>query len=103
MPLRVIISEIIIATAKLALRRGIFIFWGGIIMALVAQDVLNRLGMDMSTAINIYLAQIVEEGGIPTNFTLKKQRAPRFGGWEGKIWMSDDFDAPMEEFKEYML
>ena len=33
--------------------------------------------------------------------TLKKQRAPRFGGWEGKIWMSDDFDAPMEEFKEY--
>jgi len=67
-----------------------------------AQNVLNRLGMDMSTAINIYLVQIVEKGGIPMDLTMKKQRAPRFGGWEGKIWMSEDFDAPMEEFKEYM-
>ncbi|MCL2087346.1 MAG: DUF2281 domain-containing protein [Oscillospiraceae bacterium] len=25
----------------------------------------------------------------------------RFGGLEGKVWMSDDFNAPMEEFEEY--
>ena len=67
-----------------------------------AQNVLNRLGMDMSTAINNYLVQIVEKGGIPMDLTAKKQRQPQFGGWEGKIWMSDDFDAPMEDFKEYM-
>jgi len=67
-----------------------------------AQNVLNRLGMDMSTAFNIYLVQIVEKGGIPMDLTLKKQRPPQFGGWEGKIWMSDDFDAPMEEFKDYL-
>ena len=24
------------------------------------------------------------------------------GGWEGQIWMSDDFNEPMEEFEEYM-
>ena len=66
-----------------------------------AQNVLNRLGMDMSTAINLYLAKIVEKGGIPMDLTLRKQRAPQFGGWEGKIWMSDDFNAPMEEFNEY--
>ena len=65
-----------------------------------AQGVLNRLGMDMSTAINIYLAQIVEKDGIPMDLTVRKQRTPQFGGWEGKIWMSDDFDAPMEEFKD---
>jgi len=58
--------------------------------------------MDMSTAINIYLVQIVEKGGIPLDLTVKKQRPPQFGGWEGKVWISDDFDAPMEEFKEYM-
>ena len=26
----------------------------------------------------------------------------KFGGMRGKIWMADDFDAPMEEFAEYM-
>ena len=67
-----------------------------------AQKVLNRLGMDMSTAINIYLVQIVEKGGIPMDLTVRKQRAPQLGGWEGKIRMSDDFDAPMEEFKDYV-
>ena len=67
-----------------------------------AQNVLNRLGMDMSTAFNIYLVQIVEKSGIPMDITLKKQRPPQFGGWEGKIWMSDDFDAPLEEFKGYV-
>ena len=67
-----------------------------------AQNVLNRIGMDLSTAINIYLVQIVEKGDIPMDLTMRKQCVPRFGGWEGKIWMSDDFDAPMEEFKDYV-
>ena len=26
----------------------------------------------------------------------------KLGGLEGKVWMSDDFCAPMEEFEEYM-
>jgi len=25
-----------------------------------------------------------------------------FGSMEGKVWMADDFDAPLDEFKEYM-
>ena len=25
-----------------------------------------------------------------------------FGGWEGKISMSDDFNAPIDDFEEYM-
>ena len=25
-----------------------------------------------------------------------------FGALKGKIWMSDDFDAPLEEFEEYL-
>ena len=71
-------------------------------LKLKAQEILSRLGIDLSTAINIYLVQIVEKGGIPMDLTLRKQRVPQFGGWEGKIHMSDDFNAPMEEFKEYM-
>ena len=33
------------------------------------------------------------------------QATPRdrlFGCWNGKFHMSDDFDAPLEDFKEYM-
>ena len=31
----------------------------------------------------------------------KPAKQPKFGGWEGKIFMSDDFNEPMEEFEEY--
>ena len=27
---------------------------------------------------------------------------PKFGGWEGRIKMADDFDAALEDFAEYM-
>jgi antitoxin (DNA-binding transcriptional repressor) of toxin-antitoxin stability system len=27
---------------------------------------------------------------------------PKFGSAKGLVWMSDDFDEPLEEFKEYM-
>ncbi|MFB2877671.1 DUF2281 domain-containing protein [Floridanema aerugineum] len=31
-----------------------------------------------------------------------KKRRDGFGIWKGKISMADDFDAPLEEFEEYM-
>ncbi len=30
----------------------------------------------------------------------KKERV--FGEYDGQVWMSDDFNEPLEEFKEYM-
>jgi antitoxin (DNA-binding transcriptional repressor) of toxin-antitoxin stability system len=34
---------------------------------------------------------------------LAPRRIPgRFGSGKGKIWMSEDFDEPLEDFKEYM-
>lgn len=37
-------------------------------------------------------------------FQLKPEVARRrgFGSAKGQIWMSDDFDEPLEEFEEYM-
>ncbi len=32
--------------------------------------------------------------------TAKRQR--EFGSAGGEIWMSDDFDAPLDDFREYM-
>ncbi len=37
---------------------------------------------------------------VPTN-PIKRYPA-KAGTAKGQIWMSDDFDAPLEDFKEYM-
>ena len=68
-----------------------------------AQEVFTSLGMDMTTAINIFLRQSIRQHGIPFAVTTEPaKKTPKAGGWEGKIWMADDFDAPLEDFKEYM-
>lgn len=37
-----------------------------------------------------------------TEQTKKHPRSNFIGSWKDKIWMSDDFNAPLEEMKEYM-
>ena len=32
----------------------------------------------------------------------KRPFSDLFGEWSGEIWMADDFDAPIEEMREYM-
>lgn len=34
--------------------------------------------------------------------TVRRRRQRQFGSAKGQIWMADDFDAPLEDFKEYM-
>jgi hypothetical protein len=34
--------------------------------------------------------------------TEQEKKIPKAGFMKGKIWMADDFDAPLEDFKEYM-
>jgi len=68
-----------------------------------AQDVLASLGLDMTTAINIYLRQVIWQRSLP--FAISGEPAkkmPQPGCLNGKIWMADDFDAPLEDFREYM-
>ncbi len=67
-----------------------------------AQAVLHELGLDMSTAINVFLTQVVYKQGIPFEIAKPQTKKAKLGGWENKIKMADDFNAPMEEFKEYM-
>lgn len=67
-----------------------------------AQEVLSDLGLDMTTAINVFLNQIVYRQAIPFEIAKHMVKHPKLGGWEGKITMSADFNAPMEEFAEYM-
>ena len=67
-----------------------------------AQSVLTDLGLDMSTAINMFLNQIVYKQAIPFEINKSTIKTAKLGGWEGKIKMSADFNTPMEEFKEYI-
>ena len=68
-----------------------------------AQEVFSSLGMDMTTAINIYLRQVIRLHSIPFAITSRpEKKMPKPGCMKGKIWMADDFDAPLDDFKEYM-
>jgi addiction module RelB/DinJ family antitoxin len=73
-----------------------------------AQSVLDHLGMDMTTAFNLFLTQMVDKEALPfemdkSNVVVKKRpRSEVCGILKGKVWMADDFDAPLEEMREYM-
>jgi DNA-damage-inducible protein J len=67
-----------------------------------AQSVLADLGLDLTTAINVYLNQIVYRQAIPFEISRHVAKTAKLGGWEGKVSMSADFNAPMEEFRDYM-
>jgi len=75
-----------------------------------AQSVLADLGMDMTTAFNIFLTQVVEARAIPFALppepdegeaaTKKIPFSELKDCFKGKIWMADDFDAPLEEMRD---
>ena len=71
-----------------------------------AQLVFTSIGLDMTTAVNIFLRQSILQRSLPFAVTalpkFPERRTPKLGGWDGKIWMSDDFDTPLEDFKDYM-
>ena len=71
-----------------------------------AQDVFSALGLDMTSAINIFLRQAIRKNGIPFELVVDKlpKKTRQFGRYKGKMWEADDHDwfEPLEDFKEYM-
>ncbi|MDR1563555.1 MAG: type II toxin-antitoxin system RelB/DinJ family antitoxin [Oscillospiraceae bacterium] len=69
-----------------------------------AENLFSDFGMNMSTAINVFIRQVIRENRIPFIISAETPHEPQAvkGSGKGKIWMSDDFDAPLEELKEYM-
>jgi DNA-damage-inducible protein J len=76
-----------------------------------AQQIFESLGLDMTTAINLFLRQTVRQQDMPFVLTMqvKAQNEPKhprhplqYDCLKGQIQMADDFDAPLEDFKEYM-
>lgn len=76
-----------------------------------AQQIFSTLGLDMTTAVNLFLRQTVRMNDIPFILTTKATQpvsttdklAFGRGCMKGKIQMAEDFDSPLDDFKEYML
>jgi len=72
-----------------------------------AEAIFESLGLDMDQAISIFLKQTVLHNGIPFDFPPepKPEKVPItsiMGCLRGQIKISDDFDEPLEDFKDYM-
>ena len=68
-----------------------------------AQDILAKLGLDFTTAINLFLRQVICKQSVSFDISVAPQNtAARLGGWEGKIHVPDDFTAPLDDFNGYM-
>jgi DNA-damage-inducible protein J len=63
-----------------------------------AQEIFSSLGLDMTTAINMYLRQVIRQSGLPFAVSAEPaKKTPKPGCLKGKIWMADDFDAPLND------
>ena len=74
-----------------------------------AQQIFASLGLDMTTAINLFLRQTVRMNDIPFVLTTKTtqisktEKLPHSRGcMKGKMRISDDFDEPLDDMKEYV-
>jgi len=82
-----------------------------------ADSLFSSLGLDTSTAIRMFLVAAIDSAGIPFAVGHGVDRDSAFretvqspssklafgrGCMKGKIQMADDFDAPLDDFKEYM-
>jgi DNA-damage-inducible protein J len=68
----------------------------------------NGIGISSSSALSIFIRSVINNNGIPFILsapkikTSKMSRTEMLGCMRGQFTMSDDFDAPLDDFKEYM-
>jgi DNA-damage-inducible protein J len=78
-----------------------------------AQQIFASIGLDLSTAVNLFLKQTIKVNNLPfvvgTVYVHPEEqpavqpqvrRKPMYGCAKDKIWISDDFDKPLDDFKE---
>jgi len=76
-----------------------------------AQQIFESIGLDLSTAVNLFLKQTVKANNLPfvvgvsnthTEGNATAKRTSRYGVWKGKYSLPADFDSPLDDFKDYM-
>ncbi|MCL2057727.1 MAG: type II toxin-antitoxin system RelB/DinJ family antitoxin [Oscillospiraceae bacterium] len=67
------------------------------------------IGISPSNALSIFIRSVINNNGIPFVLTAppattsKMSREAMFGCMRGQFKMADDFDSPLDDFKEYMV
>jgi addiction module RelB/DinJ family antitoxin len=81
---------------------------------IAADSLFKGHGLNIESALIKFISIAVKQKSIPFSLgnafnddedELEKTRQKRLlakGSLKGKVWMSDDFDAPLEEMEEYM-
>lgn len=78
-------------------------------MDAIVRDVI--IPRDHKLKLEVELPPDIPEGEAEVTVTVKSKNGPRKrqnsivnmrGKYKGRIWMADDFDAPLEDFAEYM-
>jgi addiction module RelB/DinJ family antitoxin len=70
--------------------------------------VCEKIGISPSNAISMFIKGVINNNGIPFNVVAPPEQSPKmtkesmFGCMRGKMWMAEDFDAPLDDFREYM-
>jgi len=72
-----------------------------------AKEIFASQGLDLTKAVDILLNQTVHQNSFPLDIPpeTKPAKVPfssLMGCLRGQYKMSDDFDEPLEDFKEYM-
>ena len=76
-----------------------------------AQQIFEAIGLDLSTAVNLFLKQTVKSNNLPfiigaSNINpieeIEPKRVSRRGVWKNKYTLPVDFDDLLDDFKEYM-
>jgi len=70
-------------------------------------SVCEAMGVSPSNAIRMFVSGVASNTIIPSNPAAqppkpKMTMEEAMGCMRGQFWMADDFDAPLEDFKEYM-
>lgn len=64
---------------------------------------LEKLSPELQKQVEKTIDQLLVEKVNPDDTLAEKPKLKReFGGLKGLIWMSDDFDEPLEDFKDYI-
>ena len=65
--------------------------------------VCESIGISPSNALSMFIKSVINYNGIPFQAIKPPgKKTPKFGSWKGDFWMSEDFNEPLDDFKEYM-
>jgi len=66
----------------------------------------EAIGISPSDALSMFISDVIHRNAIPFNMVIPPEKPSKLpfgrGCMKGKMWMADDFDAPLEDFQEYM-